>query len=31
MKVEYSGRLQYNTARSVNRIKTGGIDQNEQH
>jgi acyl carrier protein len=27
MNVESSGRLQYNIARSVNRIKTGGIDQ----
>ncbi len=27
MNVEYGGRLQYNIARSVNRIKTGGIDQ----
>jgi hypothetical protein len=29
--VESDGCLQYNTARSVNRIKIGGIDQNEQH
>lgn len=31
MKVESVRRLQYNSARSVNRIKIGGIDQNEQH
>lgn len=27
MNVESDGRLQYNTARSVNRTKIGGIDQ----
>jgi len=27
MKLEYSGCFQYNSARSVNRIKIGGIDQ----